>query len=60
MGLLSICRLASPPGNRLATVLIYMEAVESGGGATVFPELGLAIKPRGGSAVFWYNLHRNK
>lgn len=25
------------------------------GGATVFPELGIAVKPEKGSAVFWYN-----
>uniref|UniRef100_A0A671LUI9 Fe2OG dioxygenase domain-containing protein n=1 Tax=Sinocyclocheilus anshuiensis TaxID=1608454 RepID=A0A671LUI9_9TELE len=29
------------------------------GGATVFTEVGVAVQPKKGSAVFWYNLHRN-
>jgi prolyl 4-hydroxylase len=27
------------------------------GGATVFPEAGGHLKPKKGSAAFWYNLH---
>lgn len=26
------------------------------GGGTVFPELGLSVKPKKGTGVFWFNL----
>ncbi|XP_067220216.1 prolyl 4-hydroxylase subunit alpha-2-like [Chanodichthys erythropterus] len=44
--------------DRIATFLIYMNDVEIGG-ATVFPKFGVAVQPKKGSAVFWYNLLRN-
>uniref|UniRef100_A0A8C1F0V8 procollagen-proline 4-dioxygenase n=1 Tax=Cyprinus carpio carpio TaxID=630221 RepID=A0A8C1F0V8_CYPCA len=44
--------------DRIATFLIYMSDVEIGG-STVFPKVGVALKPKKGSAVLWYNLHKN-
>jgi prolyl 4-hydroxylase len=31
----------------------------SQGGATVFPQINVALKPEKGAAAFWYNLHPN-
>lgn len=45
-------------GNRIATFLVYMSDVPSGG-ATVFPYIGLKLFPKKGAAAFWYNLYRN-
>ena len=42
----------------VATLLMYLSEVDMGG-STVFPFLGISIRPRIGSAVFWYNLHRS-
>jgi len=45
-------------GNRIATALLYLNDVTSGG-ATVFPEAEKTILPASGTMAFWYNLHMN-
>ncbi|KMY88554.1 prolyl 4-hydroxylase subunit alpha-1 [Drosophila simulans] len=45
-------------GDRLMTFLFYMTDIPVGG-ATIFPGAQLAIQPKKGSALFWYNLHNN-
>jgi len=45
-------------GNRIATLLMYESDVEQGG-ATVFTNLGLSLKPKKGTVAFWYNLLAN-
>uniref|UniRef100_A0A182PGM3 Prolyl 4-hydroxylase alpha subunit domain-containing protein n=1 Tax=Anopheles epiroticus TaxID=199890 RepID=A0A182PGM3_9DIPT len=42
-------------GNRLATVLFFLNDV-SKGGFTIFPKLRISIRSRKGTAAFWYNL----
>lgn len=45
-------------GDRTATVMFYLKDVVRGG-STVFPRLGVHLKPELGAAAFWYNLYRN-
>lgn len=45
-------------GDRLATMLFYLNDVEAGG-STVFPTLAVEVPARQGSALFWFNLERN-
>ncbi|XP_041379268.1 prolyl 4-hydroxylase subunit alpha-1-like [Gigantopelta aegis] len=39
---------------RMASVFIYLTDVDEGG-ATIFPNLGIKVAPRKGSALFWFN-----
>ena len=45
-------RVLATGGQRIATVVMYLNDVEAGG-ATVFPSLGLDVLPRRGSAVYF-------
>jgi len=45
-------------GQRVATVLMYLNDVEEGG-ATTFPELNIVIPPKKGDAVVFYNCKPN-
>jgi len=42
------------PGGRLATLFVYLNDVPAGG-RTLFPELGLAVAPAAGTALFFHN-----
>lgn len=44
-------------GQRLATTIVYLKTPDKGG-ATTFPDVGLQIAPRKGSAVFFRNITR--
>ena len=46
-------------GNRIATLLVYLNQPENGGG-TVFNRAGVRISPTLGSALFWFNRLRNE
>ena len=43
------------PGGRFATLLLYLDDVERGG-ATAFPEIGVAVTPERGTAIYFRNV----
>jgi prolyl 4-hydroxylase len=45
-------------GQRWATILMYLSDVEAGG-ETIFPKLELAVPPKRGCALLFYNLYAN-
>ncbi|OWF40008.1 uncharacterized protein LOC110464377 [Mizuhopecten yessoensis] len=44
--------------DRMATILVYLQDVEDGG-ETMFPELGIWVKPRKGRALVWNNMNED-
>ena len=48
----------SSENDRMATMLYYLSPEAHPGGATVFPFLGLAVRPDPGGGLFWYNRRR--
>ena len=45
-------------GRRLMTFMMYLTDVELGGN-TIFPYVGLSVKPTRGMALFWFNINSN-
>ncbi len=41
-------------GLRFVTFMLYLTDVELGG-RTIFPQIGLSVKPEKGSALYWFN-----
>ena len=41
-------------GSRITTFMLYLSDVQAGG-HTVFPQAGIHVKPRAGSALYWFN-----
>lgn len=37
------------------TLMIYLTSVEAGG-HTIFPQVGISVKPEIGSALYWFNI----
>ena len=46
-------------GDRIATLLMYLNDVEEGG-ATVFKSLKLKVEPVKGAGLFWFNIFKNE
>jgi hypothetical protein len=48
--------LAMPGGQRHSTVCVYLNDVQEGGD-TIFPDVGVTVRPKRGRAVMFRNLH---
>jgi prolyl 4-hydroxylase len=46
-------------GQRIITVIMYLNSLASAGGETYFPYLNLKIEPMTGRAIVWYNVDEN-
>ena len=51
--------LGMSEGDRIATLLLYLNEVEEGG-ATFFKYLNIKVKPEKGSGLFWFNILKNE
>ena len=49
-------KLIEEGGPRIITFMTYLSSVKAGG-RTVFPQLGISVKPVQGSALYWFNVH---
>lgn len=49
------CTLGPEKRDRYATILVYLRDVERGG-ETVFPELGISVRPVKGRALVWNSM----
>ena len=47
--------LLAKGGERLSTVMMYLSTPEEGG-RTVFPQIGVSVRPQAGTAVMWMNI----
>ena len=43
-------------GQRIVTFMMYLSNLELGGN-TIFPNIGLSVKPEKGTALFWFNFN---
>ena len=45
-------------GPRIATFMLYLMG-DIDGGMTAFPQIGVSVKPKMGSALYWFTIHPN-
>ena len=50
-------KLIKDGGERQTTFMLYLSGTKRDiGGNTVFPQLGISVKPKKGTALYWSNL----